>query len=213
MHVKRTLVVACLLLQTALNFPSTSPSYERTKGLKGTLIPQASKSPLSRSKDHEHPHKLVLARSGKRNDDEEDDLRIRRIDLLTSTVPISEAAHDLEIFYNSVLYNAIAVWVDMPPQLTLSMSLGCLQLRMSVVMNLGPPRGIPWAFVRNFARNMLVMTRTGFAGTYVMYYSSIRDAFAPEFGVEVELRVFWANTGQHLPPQESFPRAISLRWL
>lgn len=189
-----------LFFQTALSYPSISEGYERAPRLGYSLVPQDSRFVYSQSKDHETPQGMVVARSSKRNDDEEDDLRIRHISILTTTVPLFAAVHDLDTFYNAILYNALASWINMPPQLALSISFGCLQLKMSVAVNYGPPRGIPWAFVRNFARNMLVMTRGGFAGTYDMYYSSIHGAFRPEFSVEVSLRICWKSVGRNPQP-------------
>ena len=44
----------------------------------------------------------------------------------------------------------------------LVITMGCLQLTLTVVLDSGVPRGIPWAFVRNFARKMRAMTGLGF---------------------------------------------------
>ena len=132
----------------------------------------------------------------KRDDEAEDDLSVRHIEILTSTVPIATAASALEFFYNSILYNALAPWSDIEPQLALSVTLGSLQLSISVTFNYGNvPRGIPWAFVRNFARNMIRMTRRGFTGTYNMLFTTVGRDGIPPFGVEVRLRVVWDTTG------------------
>lgn len=192
MHGLRFMFFCFLFFQTASSFPPIAENYERAPRLG---YRQDSCSVISQSEHHGTPQTMVVARSSKRNDDEDDDLRIRNINILTTTVPLIAAMHDLDMFYNSILYNALAPWINMPPQTALSITCGCLQLKISVVVNYGPPRGIPWAFVRNFARNMLVMTHGGFAGTYDMYYSSIRGAFRPEFSVQVSLRVCWKNVG------------------
>lgn len=129
----------------------------------------------------------------KRNDEHNDGLRVRRIDIVSGSVPIAAAAHALEMFYNAILYNALAPWCSVPPQQALVMTLGPLQLTMNVVFDSGVPRGIPWAFVRNFARNMLAMTARGFTGTFDMYYETDDglsfNAHLPSLGVEVHLRV------------------------
>lgn len=133
----------------------------------------------------------------KRDDDEDDDLRIRRIEIVAGSIPIATAAHSLEMFYNAILSNALAPWCNQPPQQALVMTMGPLQLTMNVVLNHGVPQGIPWAFVRNFARNMLAMTSMGFAGSYNMYYSRLADHglhFDPnvvDLGVEVRLSIMW----------------------
>lgn len=131
----------------------------------------------------------------KRDDEQSDPLRIRRIDIVGGSVPIAAVAHSLEFFYNAILSHALAPWCFLPPQGALVMTMGPLQLTMNVVYNSGVPQGIPWAFVRNFARNMLVMTARGFTGTYDMYYATDFGNplihFLPNFGVEVHLRILW----------------------
>lgn len=133
---------------------------------------------------------LTPANVHKRNDEEDDDLRARRIEIMTITVPLPTASHALEYFYAHILLNALAPWANVPPAPNLVFTLGCLELTMNVLSNHGPARGISWAFVRNFARNMIAMTRRGFVGTYRMYYSSIYGTYyCPQMAVEVELRI------------------------
>jgi len=127
----------------------------------------------------------------KRDDDEDDDLRIRHIEILTAWVPTLEAARSLESFYLNVLYSALSQWANLPPQSHLTIKMGWLELTMDVAFNHGLPRGIPWAFVRNFSRNMLAVTRMEFTGTYDMRYSSVFGVFNPEVGIEVRLRIRW----------------------
>ena len=137
----------------------------------------------------------------KRDDEQSDDLRIRRIEILTSSIPIAVAAYSLEMFYNAILHNALAPWCTRPPQQALVMTMGPLQLTMTVVANSGVAQGIPWPFVRNFARNMLAMTALGFTGTYNMFYSrhsvSTRGfgipftPDTPDLAVEVRLGILW----------------------
>ena len=127
----------------------------------------------------------------KRVDDQVDDLWVRSINILTSSIPSSAAAAQLEEFYYSILCNTLAAWAQQPAQQMLFLNMGRLQLSMSVVMNSGAPQGIPWAFVRNFARNMLMMTRLGFVGTYNMYYMRHSNPSLPNLGVEVRLRILW----------------------
>lgn len=137
----------------------------------------------------------------KRDDEQSDDLRIRRIDILSSSIPIAVAAHSLELFYHAILYNALAPWSVWPPQQALVMTMGHLQLTMNVVYDGGVRQGIPWAFVRNFARNMIAMTALGFTGTYDMYYSRhpvfpftnfrfSSNPDDPDLGVRVHLSIF-----------------------
>lgn len=211
MHDQRILCFCFLFVQTALSIPPISESYGRVQRLGHSRSPQDSRSVYSQFEHHGNPQPMAVARSSKRDDDEEDDLRVRHIDILTTTIPLVEATHGLEVFYNFILYNALETWINTPPQLALSISLGCLQVRMSVIWNDGPPRGIPWAFVRNFARNMLAMTRCGFAGTYDMYYSSIPGARRPVRSVQVSLRVCRTSITCHHQPQRpsgSLPSAI-----
>ena len=131
----------------------------------------------------------------KRNDEAIDDLWIRRINILTSSIPITPAALCLDRFYNSILTNAWAPWSSLPRQGNLVMTLGRLQLTMTVVLDSGIPQGIPWAFVRNFAQNMLAMTAMGFTGTYHMYFMRHDllpfNPHLPNLGVDVRLRILW----------------------
>ena len=136
----------------------------------------------------------------KRTDiDEDDDLVIKTIEILTSTVPVWEAARSFERFYTTILYNVLAHWANTPLQSRIVVEMGCLQLTMTVAFDHEMPRGIPWTFVTNFARNMLAVTRCGFVGTYNMQYASMFGPFRPEFGVEVRLRVRWEDIGCHIP--------------
>lgn len=137
----------------------------------------------------------------KRDDEQSDDLRVRSIEILTGSIPIAVAANSLELFYNAILYNALAPWCTRPPQQALVMTMGPLQLTMNVVVDSGVAQGIPWPFVRNFARNMLAMTALGFTGTYDIYYSRHSVSTTgfgipfnpgnPNLAVEVRLRILW----------------------
>ena len=131
----------------------------------------------------------------KRDDELSDDLRIRSIDILTGSVPIAAAAFSLELFYKAILFNALTFWEIMPPQRTLTMNMGPVHLTMDIVLDNGIPQGIPWAFVRNFARNMLAMTALGFTGTYNMLYTTDYGLSShpglPALSVEVRLRIEW----------------------
>lgn len=211
MHVQRIPIFCFILFWTALSSPPKLTNYEITQRLGHSRSPKRSPSVILQSQDHVHWQPMIVASPSKRDDEEEDYLRVRSINILSTTVPIVAATHHLDMFYNSILYNALTLWTSLPPQLTLTMSLGCLQVRMSVVWKHGTPRGIPWAFVRNFARNMLGMTHKGFAGTYDMYYSSIPDGLRPEISVQVSLRVAWTSIGWRpgtQTPSRSIPRAV-----
>lgn len=142
------------------------------------------------SEDQYSTHGSLPTPLHKRNDEEDDDLRARRIEIMTIMIPLPTASHTLEYFYAHILFNALALWANVPPAPNLVFTLGCLELTMNVLSNHGPARGISWAFVRNFARNMIAMTRRGFVGTYRMYYSSIYGTcYCPQMAVEVELRI------------------------
>lgn len=136
----------------------------------------------------------------RRDDYLSDALRIKRIIIMTGSipiVPIGAAAHSLERFYGAILFHALAPWCSLPPPQALAINMGPLQLTMNVVYNNGIPQGIPWAFVSNFARNMLAMTALGFTGTYHMYYDTDDESppnpFLPTFGVDVRLRIAWGK--------------------
>lgn len=164
-------------------------STDKSQGL--AILPQ---QPSSQSSFKNHHVSLSTADAIiKRDDEQSDPLRIRRIEILTSNIPIATAAQSLEMFYNAILYNALAPWCILAPQQILVMTMGPLKLTMEVVLNGGAPQGIPWAFVRNFARNMLAMTALGFTGTYDMYYGTDFGYFLnPNFRslhVEVHLRI------------------------
>ena len=131
------------------------------------------------------------------NDNDDDDLRIATVVVLTSTVPIWSAARALESFYTSILSHAMGPWANLRLLPRLDVDFGCLLLTMRVITgDRSPRRGIPWIFVRNFARNMLTMTRLGFTGTYSILYLSV---IGPDLGVVVELRVRWEEIQCHIP--------------
>lgn len=193
MRLRSALLVACsLLAQFAFAHPSPPTKYKIPTRSGGIEIRQVANVPLSQSERHDHLSPIDYSIS-KRDDNEEDFLRVRQINIFTSTFPIISATRFLDFFYNSILYNALTTWAEIPPPPTLTFCLGYLRLTMTVVCNPGPPRGIPWAFVRNFARNMIVMTRVGFAGTYMMHYwpanGVVGGLYVPEFCVEVKLEV------------------------
>lgn len=196
------LLMCSFFWQTARVSPSSPPTYE-VEELANGRMPEDQHYRLSHSGGHRVPQGMNLGRAQKRDDQEEDDFRVQSIDIVTSTLPIIDAAHNFEMFYGAILYNALAPWANSPPQMALVMTLGCLQLSMSIEIYFGPPRGIPWAFVRNFATNMLTMTRMGFAGTYDMYYVSNHGVATPEYGLRVTLRISWPSIGRHLAPSEN----------
>lgn len=170
------------------------PNPDKTQGL--AILPQYASSWESYKSQHESLRPIDAI--NRRDDDLSDALRIRRIIIVTGSipfVPIRTAAHSLERFYRAILFHALAPWCSLPPQPALAIGMGPLQLTMNVVYSNGIPQGIPWAFVRNFARNMLVMTALGFTGTYQMYYDtddeSLLNPILPTFGVDVRLRILW----------------------
>ena len=145
---------------------STDKSLNRT-----AFLPQHPS--LQGSNKRRHGSLMSAEVMTKRDDDQNDDLRVREIKILTISVPVTVAANALEHFYNVVLFNALNPWGSQPPQQLVSLTMGPLHLTMTVAIDDGVPQGIPWDFVRNFARNMLAVTAMGFTGTYDMYY--VRD--------------------------------------
>ena len=192
-------VDSVLLFLNVLAYASLLPridkhaSADQSRGV--AVLPQQPSSQGSHKRHHLsfRPADVI----SKRNHEPVDDLWIRRINILTSSIPIAPAALCLEAFYNSILNDALAAWSSLPPQAILVMTRGRLQLTMIVVLDSGIPQGIPWAFVRNFAQNMLAMTAMGFTGTYHMYFLR-RDVLPfnlhlPNLGVDVRLRILWDN--------------------
>lgn len=191
------LMESILLFLIVLAYPSILSRSDEHLGPDETqdsaILPQYASALASYKSQH------ISLRStdaiSRRNDDQSDPLRIGRIVILTGSVPIAAAAHSLEKFYLAILSNALASWCSLPPQPVLQITMGPLQLTMNVVGNNGIPQGIPWVFVRNFARNMLAMTALGFTGTFDMYYDTDDslpfNAHFLNFGVDVGLRVLW----------------------
>ncbi|KAL9133219.1 MAG: hypothetical protein Q9175_005603 [Cornicularia normoerica] len=180
-----------LTYATVLPYGDEHSSPDKSQG--AAILPQQPASQGSHKSQH-----VSLRSAGamiQRDDEQSDDLRIIRIDIVTGSIPILAAANSLDMFYNAILYNALAPWCSVPPQQTLVITMGHLQLTMNVVFDDGVPRGIPWAFVRNFARNMLGMTAMGFTGTFDMYYATDYGLSfnhdLPNLGVEVRLRIVW----------------------
>lgn len=126
----------------------------------------------------------------KRDDEQRNDLWVRRINILTSCIPYTSAAPFLDIFYRTLLFHTLESWHN-PPQPHLTMTMGRLQLTMRVMLDPGAPQRIPWAFVRNFAINMLAMTAMGFTGTYDMFYMTPPNPQLRSLAVEVRLGVLW----------------------
>lgn len=192
-----TYIESTLLFLSVLAYPSVLPRSDEhsspDKTQNSAILPQYVSGPGSYKSQHVSLRSTdVITR---RDDEQGDPLRIRRIVIVTGSVPIAAAAHSFEKFYLAILYNALAPWCSLPPQQGLQMTMGPLQLTMSVVHSYGISQGIPWAFVRNFARNMLAMTALGFTGTFDMYYDTDNGspfyAQFPNFGVDVRLRVLW----------------------
>ena len=175
----------------------THLSLDQSQGL--AILPPHRSSQGSFKSHHESLRSTDAM--AKRDDEQSDDLRVRSIEILTGSVPIAVAASSLELFYNAILFNALAPWCTRPPQQHLVMTMGPLQLTMTVVVDSGVAQGIPWAFVRNFARNMLGVTALGFTGTYNMCYSRHSESTTgfgipftpatPDLAVEVRLRILW----------------------
>ena len=133
-----------------------------------------------------------------RDDNSDDDLRVQGVTILTTTVPIWDAVRVLAVFYGSILDRALSSWATIPEQPVVIINMGCLQLTINVPFAGDSPRAIPWAFVRNFARNMLAMTRRGFTGTYRMWFISAFGLGNAQLDVEVRLSVCWDRLGCHI---------------
>ena len=198
MHVSLGFYIeSTLLFLSVLADPSVLPRNDEhlspDKTQDSAILPQYVSAPGSYKSQHVSLRSTdVITR---RDDEQADALRIRRIVIMTGSVPIAAAAHSLETFYLAILYNALAPWCSIPPQQALQMTMGPLQLTMNVVASEGIAQGVPWAFVRNFARNMLAMTALGFTETFEMYYDTYDgspfNAHFPNFGVDVRLRILW----------------------
>ena len=180
----------------ASNLPRDNQHSCADKSQGDAILPQHPPSQWRGPESHYVPLKLADMMV-KRDDVQDDDLWIRGIILQSCHVPITAAAYSLERFYNAVLANAQGAWGTMEPQQSLMMTMGPLQLSMHIVLDSRVRQGIPWAFVRNFARNMLAVTAMGFTGTYDMYFTRF-DTFGssftsplPNLGVHVVLRVSW----------------------
>ena len=108
-------------------------------------------------------------------------------------MPLVNAAEALLSFYNNILLQTLNPWANEEPQLALTISMGHLELTMAVVPDSSRNfQGIPWSFVRTFARDMVIMTCAGFTGTFVMQFSTDRGYNAiPDLTVEVRLRILW----------------------
>lgn len=183
-----------LILLNVLAYASMLPRGDKHSSAAKSQSPATLPQHLSSQGSYRSQQLSVMSADAmiKRDDEESDDLRITRIDIKTLSIPIPTAAHSLEMFYNAILFNALAPWCTQPPQQALVMSMGPLQLTMNIAFDNGVPQGIPWPFVRNFARNMLAMTARGFTGTYDMFYMRGDFQFSPDsppLGVEVRLRI------------------------
>ena len=145
------------------------------------------------------PESLIPGIHKRMENDVDDDLRIGNIQILTATVPVWSAAQVLETFYSSIFENALGPWANIPLPTHLILNYGCLELTMTLTHTDGDiPRGIPWAFVRNWSWNMLCVTRLGFVGTYRMRYASVFGILNPSLGIEVCLSINWERLGCHI---------------
>ena len=202
MHVSLAFCIeSVLLLPFAMTYASNPPRGDKhsspDKSQVAAMLPQ---HPRSQGRGSESHSVQLKPADGivKRYYEQDDDLWIRGIILQTCHVPITAAAYSLDRFYNAVLANARDTWGSMEPQQSLMMTMGPLSLSMHIVLDNRVTQGIPWAFVRNFARNMLAVTAMGFTGTYDMYFTRF-DTFGssfssplPNLGVHVVFRVSWA---------------------
>ena len=127
-----------------------------------------------------------------KRDDEQDDLSLRRVTILTSGVPIAAAAHSLDAFYSAILYHAFNIRCAQPPQPLLIMTMEPLYLTMKVMFDARVPQGIPWPFFTKFAHKMLATTSMGFTGTHNMFY--VRENVGtssnlPGLAVEIQFQI------------------------
>ena len=201
MHVSLAFWIdSVLLFPNAITYASDLPRGDKhsfpDKSQGAAILPQHPPS-QGRGPESRYVPLKVADTMVKRDDMQDDDLWIRGIILQTCHVPITAAAYSLDRFYNAVLSNALGPWGSMEPQQSLMMTMGPLQLSMHIVLDSRVKQGIPWAFVRNFARNMLAVTAMGFTGTYDMYFTRF-DTFGtsfssplPNLGVHVVFRVSW----------------------
>lgn len=187
-------IVILLLNISEYAFALRSDKHSRPGKIQNlAILPQ---HPSSRISDDKPSVSSPWAGPMIKRDNEQDDLTVRRITVLTSSVPVPAATRFFEVFYRTLLYHTLDIWSRQPPQHQLVLRMGHLQLTMNVMFSWGPPQAIPWAFVVDFARNMLTMTGLGFAGTYDMYYTRGDHWRWHDFGnlgVEVHLRFLWGS--------------------
>ncbi|KAM0802147.1 hypothetical protein BDR22DRAFT_887812 [Usnea florida] len=201
MHVSLAFCIgSVLLLPIAITHASNPPRGDKhsspDKSQVAAILPQYPPSP---GRGPESDYVQLKSADGivKRDNEQADDLWIRGIILQTLHIPIVAAAYSLEQFYNAILSNALDTWGSMEPQQSLMMTMGPLQLSMHAVLDSGVTQGIPWAFVQNFARNMLAVTGMGFTGTYDMFFTrfntfgTLFSSPLPNLGVHVVFRVSW----------------------
>ena len=198
MHIAYILQVAWICPFSAVLTPSTASKIPQLAvDFLQTQYPDQVSPPQLVSRSKNDDTKDLIAAGIESRDDEDDDLRIRGMEILTIAVPIWRAAGSLEFFYSTVFHNALGPWASLPLQSRLVVQMGCLQLTMTASFGFGVPRGIPWSFVRNFSRNMVMLTRLGFIGTYVQWYSSVFGGFNPQLGVQVQLEIRRDCSGPH----------------
>ncbi|KAI4266543.1 MAG: hypothetical protein L6R38_008679 [Xanthoria sp. 2 TBL-2021] len=82
--------------------------------------------------------------------------------------PVGLAARGFGRFYNQMLHQALFVWPNLPAASSWRMRLGAFQC----IMAAGGAEAVPWTFVADFARMMMVMTSIGFTSTYQMTFRS-----------------------------------------
>ncbi|KAL8824435.1 MAG: hypothetical protein Q9191_005056 [Dirinaria sp. TL-2023a] len=117
-------------------------------------------------------------------------MRIHDVKVYAITMPVFRAAASLSSFYAAIVRECASNWIDIPPLWSLRISSGVFALAMQGV---GQP--IPWALVAEVAANMLMVTTTGFTGTYDLRYVNTAALNGEEVGqivregVSVQFRI------------------------
>ena len=97
----------------------------------------------------------------------ENQLQLRRMDLLAEIVPISVTAAILEHFYSQILQQIQNDWSLSPPEKSLVLTYGSFEL--SLAMRGGE---IPWRMVADLVESMLLFTRAQLTHTYHAYWET-----------------------------------------
>ncbi|KAL8830755.1 MAG: hypothetical protein Q9191_001255 [Dirinaria sp. TL-2023a] len=153
-----------IIIQKLLEAPTTLKSTDRPSKWRVVSRPL-----LTQSYEHSQTRHIVLKKYKRMfRFSLENQLQLKRVDILNTLVPIAATAQVLEYFYSEILRQVEANWSLEPPANPLVLTYGPFELSLAMVGG-----KIPWIMVADLVQSMLELTRLQLTPTYHVYWETL----------------------------------------